>query len=125
MGRSVSYPRNAEVTFTDLDSDEDCFDFVLEDARESAGSAWPSMEKCDTWLDREDHAIMENGHAYFGVSEYCGLAAYWLVAKQDLANQPLADHWVSSQGPKLRDMFATLAKVGTMSNGEVVFTRVS
>ncbi len=41
--------------------------------------AFPSLEECDKWLDREDHAFLSNRHAYVGISEYCGLVAVWIV----------------------------------------------
>ena len=51
------------------------------------------MSECEEWVDREDLAIAENGHAYFGVSEYCGCAAVWIVAKTDYYGDPLAEAW--------------------------------
>ena len=123
MGRSVSYPTNAEVTFTTIDIDEgDYFDFdeYIDSLQQTASSVWPSMIKCDKWLDREDHAIMENGHAYFGVSEYCGVVAMWLVAKEGI----LAHAWVSNAKQRLQKQFGTMAMMGRMSNGEAVFRGV-
>jgi len=44
--------------------------------------AFPSLKDCDLWLDREDHAVLENAHAWIGVSEYCGMVSVWCVHKE-------------------------------------------
>lgn len=152
MGRSVSYPTGAEVTFLhptfweraiDKLRDTDAYQDATEDEQQSleeeleydyhdfddledvlfeqAREAWPSMSPCKHWVGREDHAITENGHAWFGLSEYCGLVAVWLVAKD--RDNALAEAWVAQASRKLHSM-GQLRKVATMSNGEAVFERV-
>jgi len=130
MGRSVSYPRFAEVAFTTFEAEDDSFaadDFAMEldTWKDMATDAWPSFYACDKWLDREDHAVLQNSWAYFGVSEYCGLVAIWIVAKEleDFSRQVLADRWVAQAGDKLRARFGQFKKIATMSNGEAVFER--
>jgi len=44
--------------------------------------AFPSLKDCNEWLDREDHAVLENDHAWIGVSEYCGMVSIWCVSKE-------------------------------------------
>jgi len=121
MARSVSYPHNSIVTFTAFDYDE-AFDFI-ENLEETARALWPSFRKCDVWLGREDHAILENNHTYFGVSEYCGLFALWLVPKNE--NDPLAWRWISQIENKFNKTFGTFRKVGCASNGECFFEKIS
>lgn len=130
MGRSVSYPNSANVTFMHLDWDGEESDYMdfqdfIESRRDAAQDLWPSLEPCDKWVGREDHAILENSHAYFGVSEYCGVVATWFLAKdQDNdGRQAVADHWVASVGTKLGKHFGNMQKIATMSNGEAVYEK--
>ncbi len=96
MGRSVSYPGGySVVTFKEWfkpelepgenyrEPEPEDFDYFLEDLTEYAPTLWPSLGPCDVWLGNENHAVLENAHAYIGVSEYCGLASLWIVPKVD------------------------------------------
>jgi hypothetical protein len=140
MGRSVSTPRNAVlVAFDDwFDGeyeDEDTGETKYREAEhwdweeylycltERVKELWPSFEPCDNWLDREDRAIMENSLAYFGVSEYCGLAAIWMVPKDHDEVFNLAEPWLTRASKKFHANFGSLYKLGTMSNGEGVYQR--
>jgi hypothetical protein len=87
---------------------------------------WPSLERIDRWIGREDHAILENGHAQIGVSEYCGLVAVWIVpAVSDYfpEHAGLAHHWISQIEDRFRERFGRLRSLGFFSNGEQVFQR--
>ena len=144
MGRSVSTPRDAIVSYYDVseqgygwDEENNCVDydrycewqaedewgFFKECMVEKVKKLFPSMSECEEWLDREDLAIAENGHAYFGVSEYCGCAAVWIVAKTDYYGdeQPLAEAWVKRVAAKFDANFGDYRKIGTFSNGESVY----
>lgn len=153
MGRSVSYPSGAIVAFRKYDESFYCMDCELENEASRCsqceadlnadGTDWdgeleflvedvrrffPSFELCDEWLGDEDHALAENRFAYFGVSEYGGLVALWLVRKDfntgyiDGASMSnLADRWLTQVGPSFLKTFGTLRKLGHMSNGEGVF----
>ena len=144
MSRSVSYPSGCEsVCYCDVTdfgyrdgSDEydeflgqDEWDFFVEDIVETASSNWKSFVICDEWLDREDRAILENSHAYIGVSEYCGLASVWLKPKDEGSDwhlndtSGLAKNWCNQIAPKFEKLFGELKKVGTFSNGEAVYRR--
>lgn len=101
----------------------------LDDYRERIKEMFPSFDKCDYWLDREDHAIAENRFAYFGISEYCGLVAIWLVAKEADWAKPdswerLRDRWLDQVEAKFLKAFGQLRKVATASNGEAFFERI-
>ncbi|MEK7499025.1 MAG: hypothetical protein AAB649_00275 [Patescibacteria group bacterium] len=89
---------------------------------------FPSFSECDKWLGREDHAIMGNNFAYFGISEYMGLVSLWLVAKEgDYYGDEQAGlraHWVEQVKEKFVKEFSELHKLGTFSNGEAVFERI-
>ncbi len=141
MGRSVSTPSGATcVAYSDWfqpelepgedyrPPDQDDWDIVTEDLTEYAPTLWPSLQKCDHWLGREDHALLENDHAFVGVSEYCGLAAFWIVPKcDDWTGEPsgLAAHWCDQISDKFRETFGTLRKIATASNGEAFFERIT
>lgn len=132
MGRSVSYASGSvAVAYRTHDCEED-FDFqwYIEDLQESGRAAFPSMQACDVWIDREDRAILENNLAYIGISEYCGLVSVWLLPKEftggyddDARNANLAAAWCAKVKPKFMAMFGELRKVGQFSNGEVLFER--
>lgn len=90
------------------------------------------MYKCDKFLDNEDHAIAENRFAYFGISTYGNLASVWMVKKEfdtyyedenRLAN--IADNWMSLVEKKFNKVFGEYRKIGTASNGESFFERIS
>lgn len=152
MGRSVSTPHNATVVtykpievdpYEDTDEDgetvtvepteldfQDAFDSMVEDLQEYAPTLWPSLRKCDEWLGREDHALLENDLCYIGISEYCGLIAYWIVPKSehragysDQHVDNLCARWVSQIADKFVKTFGAYHKVGTFSNGESVYER--
>lgn len=136
MGRSVSTPHNAAVVaYRHLEAQDDdeyatqeAFDSMLEDLQEYAPTLWKSLRKCDKWLDREDHALLENDLCYMGISEYCGMVATWIVPKDDLRSgyddqgtDNLCANWIGQIAPKFEKTFGALAKTGTMSNGESVY----
>ena len=127
MSRSVSVPRNAEVVCYQRRKFEDEFEWedLVEDIRESCKSAWPSLEDCDEFLDREDHAILENRLVYIGVSEYNGLVSIWIVPKNFDGYddyEPLAHRWIGQISDEFDRMFGQLVYKGRFSNGEAVFS---
>jgi len=139
MGRSVSVPSNAvAVAYIDwreyigcedpMDDDPFWWDDFSEDIIARLQGKLPSLKSCDEWLDREDHAVLENRHCYITISEYCGLVAVALVAK-DTANWPddtqgLTDHWCDQVSGHIESL-GTLRHIGTASNGEAFFRRVA
>jgi hypothetical protein len=152
MGRSVSYHGTPLVYLADLtfgeytpppdqcdDSVEfdedgnpvtDYWDFseFIEDLRSLVSDRYPSLTSCDKWPGREDHAILENLHALFGVSEYCGLISVWIAPCPQSSRPELAEAWISQISDNLRDLlilaFPNKAcyRHGTFSNGESVYT---
>jgi hypothetical protein len=135
MSRSVSIPCGAlEVAYQDVSEYEwDTFPCFLQDIQAYAKRLWPSLRECDTWLDREDHAILENDLCYLGVSEYCGLASIWLVPKEypdsgcfraDAYLYPLAVHWIERVAQKFHKIFGHYRKLGTFSNGESIYEKI-
>lgn len=137
MGRSVSAPYNASsIRYVDVSEFDDEFDFefFIEDLQSQVKALWPSMDCCDKWIGREDHAIMENNLAYIGVSEYCGLASVWIVSKaedylntgyyEDIALSNLSDGWVSQVVPNFDKTFGDLERVGVFSNGEAFYRKI-
>jgi len=129
MSRSVSRPNNTLILcYQHHDWDSEYWDDFIEDMRIDLQEMFPKLEPCDKWLGREDHAIMENGGAYVGVSEYCGLVAIWVVPKTDRntgEENALAYGWASSIHKRFTEFFGELAHMGTFSNGEAVFQRIN
>jgi len=152
MGRSVSRPSNAfAVAYIDVldfgyqhtddegneienpEYDElqgQCdWEFFIDDLKYRAKKLFPSMQECDEWLDNEDHVILENRFAYFGVSEYCGLASVWMVLKDNLSEYNdvtgIAENWAKQVESKFEKEFAELRRIGTFSNGESVYEQVN
>lgn len=157
MGRSVSYPSDAlVVTFAssfwsceEAEDHTDClycdgsgicqpedFDDLIYDFRQHLKELFPSVVEADRWIDREDHVLAENGLASFGMSEYCGLVAYWIVPKEyngpkgefyyssDRDISAISTRWVRQNTDKFVAAFGELSKVGSMSNGEGVYRRI-
>lgn len=143
MGRSVSYAsgsvavcfrdvssfgygidEDGEVNYDDYDSwsAEDSWEMFVEGIVYDAINKWSSFSPTDEWVGREDHAILENTYAYIGVSEYCGLAAVWLLPKED---NPLAENWCEQISKNFEKMFGEYRKIGSMSNGEGVYEKIA
>jgi hypothetical protein len=97
----------------------DCdFESYIEDLTNSLIKKYPTLTRCDKWLGREDHAILENDKSYVGISEYCGLMSIWMVAKDD---EPGAERYVKVREKSFVKSFGSLRKIGTFSNGEGVY----
>jgi len=95
MGRSVSYPHlglefepeecaecgNVGFSYyAEWDAGLE-WEYFIDELTSGFQKAFPSLKECDQWLDREDHAILENGHVWIGVSEYEGTVSVWCVPK--------------------------------------------
>ena len=120
MARSVSTPSGAvQTAFASFDGDACDFTDAIEHLQGVAQHRMPSLCRCDHWLGREDRAVLENSHAYIGVSEYCGLVSVWVVPKDGA----MADHWCSQINlqPLAACFGQTLRKQGSFSNGEAFF----
>lgn len=130
MGRSVSTPPDSIVAYTTIDlngdsiDQQDEFDFMVEEFTFRICELWPSFQPDYGWAGREDRVLASNGHALAGVSEYCGLVAFWLTIRETPDNEDLANHWLSQAEPKFKREFGTLRKVATASNGESFYERV-
>jgi len=71
-------------------------DFVTH-LREAFKTSFPSLHDCSTPLDREGRAILENVHAWIGVSKYCNMASIWCVHKEhDGEEDGLHRQWAQS-----------------------------
>jgi len=133
MARTVSRPCNATaVAYTHLEYEDEyddwTFDNFVEWFKDTCKEHWPSLEEPNksTWIGREDHVLLENAHAQIGISEYMGLVAVWIVPVNDdwyYEHNGLHDHWCAQIEPKFEELFGTLRKIGTFSNGEAVFER--
>ena len=137
MGRSVSYPTGAVVTFRLLDDGEDedfdwAYECLVDEVIDTAKAAFPSFERCDGWRGREDRILLRNAFADCGISTYCGLAAIWLVERDDARyweadfykpRVPRARHWLRQVSFRFIGLFGELRLVRGFSNGEAIFER--
>lgn len=134
MGRSVSTHRHAVATVyihldDAFDPDFGWSDFV-EDLRDNVlKEKYPSLTDCDRWQDREDHVIMENCQIEISVSEYCGLVAVCLapVDPDNAFFVAVAERLAKSFRDTVNGAFKSnaLVKLGSFSNGESVFQKIS
>lgn len=135
MGRSVSTHRNAVATVylhPEIEDDSFGWDDFIEDLQQNVlFPKYPSMYAADRWMDREDHIIAENRYCEVSVSEYCGLVAICLAPHSGAYEDPKAQAWTerisNSFHAHITKMFksSALSKVGTFSNGESVFEKVT
>ncbi len=145
MGRSVSYPSEAYVAFSQWDAGwiedddepytrhfsqvaaQDDWDFIVEDFREQVLALYPSAWTATGWIDREDRIVAMNRYARFGISEYCGCIAYWVVLRHDIhpGQEGLAQRWVDQIAVGFKKRFATLVRVDVFPNGEAIFERTA
>jgi len=151
MARSVSTPRNAVVTvylnqpFDNPEENFEAFDDFIQDLRQvldgsagaPGGKGFASFKECDRWLDREDHAVLENGHAVVTVSEYNGIVAVCLVPKgedelgYDYGRIALAEAWAHVNSGSFEKLLhgayenSALRSQGRASNGEQFFSLVN
>lgn len=137
MGRSVSYPTGALVAFQGLEiDDEDDWKVTLEWLRDDliaqARRAFPSLEPHEGWRGRKDRILLRNGCADFGLSIYGGLAAVWIVERDDTSyheaelQRPLhalAQQWLCRIAGRFADLFGEYVCLGHMSNGEGVYRK--
>jgi hypothetical protein len=118
--------------YWDADLSRMDWDDHIKNLQAALSKRYKSVRACDEWLDREDHAISKNRHAYFGVSSYCGLLCVWVVPKDEgrfYTHDPepaFAQRWVESIGKSFESIVAdvfgnTLRKLGTFSNGESIY----
>ena len=125
-------PHCGSMDFSEQDS-QLLYDDFNEGLETLLKEAFPSLEPVTKWLGREDKAILENAYAYFGWSEYCGLVAVWVAAKEKDWNASgawyaMRDKWIASIEKKFAKTVAKawgtpLTKLGTFSNGEAVFQK--
>jgi hypothetical protein len=126
MGRSVSVPISAElIAYAPLEDDVDFLHDVTLPLSAALQLKYPSLREDDRWIGREDKALLSNSYATFGVSEYGGLLAVWVIP----ADVPRAQHWVASitdsfNAIVVRTFGKRYARQGTMSNGCGVYTAV-
>ncbi len=125
-------PRCDGMDFHEQDS-QLLFDNFSEDLETLLKEAFPSLTPDEKWLGREDKALLSNSYAYLGWSEYCGLVAVWVSAKEKDWNassawEAMRDKWISSIEKKFSKVVSKswgtpLTKLGTFSNGEAVFSK--
>lgn len=136
MGRSVSYAMGSEiVVYLDFKEPYEWDDFV-DSLYEILTDKYKSLTKCDEWVGREDHAILENELIHIGISEYCGLVSLWVVPKSgdfytvNTEKFYLARNYCNQIEKGFRNLIlqhfprCVYTRLGTFSNGESVYRSV-
>ncbi len=128
MSRGVSYATGSEIiVYETLQECEDEWesrqewDAYVDCLKSRLKDKYSSLEECDKWLDREDHAILENYLVYIGISEYCGVVSIWVVPKD--GNYTLAMNWIETIKNGFNNSFGELIKIGHASNGEAFYRK--
>lgn len=126
MGRSVSTPCDATaIAYAHFDEIEE-FDWeVIEPFVDNIRCRYPSAYAVDAWAGREDRVVARNSFAEFGVSEYCGLVAYWVRPRPDATHEGLAEVYCNRIASGFEKHFGALRKIGHASNGEAFFERIA
>jgi len=121
MARSVSTPSEAsDVAYATFEGDEYDFRDAVSEMQAAARRRYPSLSKCDRWIGRENHAVLENRYCTITVSEYCGLVAVAIVPGSGYS---LSDSWCSKVNlePLVEYFGQALRLKGVFSNGEAIF----
>ena len=132
MGRSVMVPGDARAvaycTFPfsdDPDVGADDWRDFLNEVRDTATRAWPTMRVADRWAGRESHVVAERpGVASIVVCEYCGLVSISLCAPAAHTMRPVDAQWVRQLVSSFHRRFkaySRLQSLGHASNGEQFF----
>jgi hypothetical protein len=137
MGRSVNYLNNAlrvaYVSYEDTYEDEDgevvvddmAFDDLYENITYDLMGVFPSLKVVrNEWDNRETRIFLRNRLVEFGISEYCGIVSVSVqVYDEELSG--LASSWVDKNWDRIEGLIgANLRKVGSFSNGEVVYQKI-
>lgn len=128
MGRSVYVPSEAAVVvYIDVGDVEDEYEFneLIENLKYEIQADFPSLEEAEGYFDREGTVFLANKLIKVGISEYCGLAAVFVVPEE---GNNLAEAFANKIGPKFKKAVAGVAgpvykKVGSFSNGEGVYEK--
>lgn len=131
MSRSVSYLSNANhVAYINGNYIQNEYDWnnFKENITVRLQEMFKSLEEANRWDDNETHIFLENEHAEVGISEYCGLVSVSIRHKEydgyGYDQTGLHKHWVDVVADKFLSI-GELRKVGTFSNGEGVYERVT
>lgn len=121
-----------DIFYNDWESQTWTWESNLEWFIDTAQELWPSLYKTDGWLGypyRETRIVLANSLVQITVSEYCGMTALSIIPQEDsygnYINLNMAAHWVRQIEDKFRATFGAYEKLGTFSNGESVFAKVS
>lgn len=108
-------------------ADEAAWDDLIEDIQFFLINRFPSFSKADRWPERESHCILDNYLCDIVISEYCGLVSLGVVptGMDDYEENTtgLAHAWCEKNVvPFVYETWGQLQRLGTMSNGESVYT---
>jgi hypothetical protein len=148
MSRSVDYPSEAEAVFffpawesedpMDEWESQEMYDAMVDNIQYSFRKRYPSLEKADSWIGRESRVFLENKLVQITISEYCGLCSIALVPQTETESswcafesqfENIARAWVNQNRSgfekALSETVTIYRKIGTFSNGECMYEKVS
>ena len=144
MARSVSYLNNAihtlYINYNDLYDEDEIVDewiaqdnwiYFKENIIDIITTKYKSLDLPikKKWNNSETEVILENQYCMIGLSEYCGLVSLSIAVNDNY--EPLALNWINKVWVKIEEMFqkaypnSCLRKLGTFSNGEGVFEKIT
>lgn len=144
MGRSVSYLDNAEVVlyfpFENEYNEAGEYDEFLSqlnwddtvtNLQAEIKAKLPSYYEVDKWGNRETKIILENNLCSIGISEYCGLVSLSVAPtnnEYDSWHEQFAKRHANQIKGTLEKVLKELSltnlrKIGTFSNGELVYQK--
>lgn len=112
----------------------DEIEYLIDSVQRAFCERFPSMSTCDRWASGggamdELHCIAENGLCEVYISEYCGVCAISVVPLDTEWHSVdvfgLAVHWCATYASDELITFGQYDRIGSMSNGESVYGRVS
>lgn len=138
MGRSVDYLNRAvrvnyfewpQYELEDGTTQPEEGDYVVEDIQDYFREQFPGFDKVEKWDGRETAIILEGYGLQVGLSEYCGLATLSVRVDEDVVDTEQdyqdCEDWLAKNWDELTKYWKQFAKIGTFSNGEGVYQRLT
>lgn len=138
MGRSVGVARDALAVAYSYNEelseeyyDQFMFNDYLQILLDKLRTRYPSLDseiEESNWHDSEGKIIASNGHCKVVVYTYFDLVSICLVP-EDFDNctgldRPLSVAWCEQISAGFEELMGSLNRIGTFSNGEVVFSKI-
>jgi hypothetical protein len=111
-----------ELEEDDYDLSYELFQEMVSELRDSISDMFPSFAFADSWIGREEHAILENGLGQIVLCEYMGLCSLSFVPTGE--REGLSLKFAEQIKPKIEKQYARLRFVARFSNGEAMYEHI-